>query len=332
MTNSEDIYTMLIWIGVLLFLVFIIDIIWLKPFRDRFRIDKLLSCLKEPVKKSYSTGNGKGIITVVDDTTVLECSLCIIGLRNLECSLPVIIYHRNLKDDKIKILKRLPGVKLQYFTENIISAILHAPFNQVMYIEPTLLFLKNPEKLFLHNLSLFWLDINVQGILDSKVFDWVKKIIPYKRVGNRILNRTAGTQQTKDLFIIKKSSLLMNNLDILNTHIDLISGYVDEKELFWIACELAKDNYIFVDKNPGIIGNLKMNRICGHVLHYDGEQPLVFSCSLEDDITSFNYLCNNGSWTGIYKCMINGDFIPLSGDILEIINNYALILHDLKRL
>ncbi len=346
MTNADDLLTMLWWVLGMITIIFIIDWFWLKPFQRHKQTERIIQRLREKNNSFYQTlpkFNGMGIVIVMSDPVVLSGSLLIITLRRILCKLPILVcYTRgNLNDRHIKFLESIQNVTTMALNVHGAQARAHAlvysPFQQVLLLEPHLLFFHNPEYLFndvqyQQTGALFWKDRKTQSYWDKEVYDWVKKLIPYRKGDNRILNGEAGSYQSRDLCVFDKKRHIKTMEKLM-----ALAGELDTfKESFWMAAELAKEEYSFVESYPGVIGNLWMDVLCGDTLYLDPKGNLLgWSGNDPSNSTSFTHYAlfdDNAGWGGVLskKCLKNVKSNKLSDALLGIINEYMRYLHDLQ--
>jgi len=362
MSKSDDFITMLYCIVGIIILIFIIDWLCLKPLQDSSKTLDLIQELKQYDPNFYKQlpkFGDRGIITIINDSDVINCALLFKTLEYLGCSLPIIAYYKpgELNEKNYTFLKSIKNVTVINFCEKygyplktIIKplAVIYCPFKNVLVLEPHLLFMTNPEYLFddyrfVRSGAIFWKDSKKKSYWDSKIYRWVEKLIPYKHGDNRILAKEAGNYATNALFIINKEKHLVSlqKLSILTMYPDLLYNYFsNDKEFYWLSAELAKINYTFVAYYPGVIGEFKNglvpNSLCGHTLHFDFEgTPLCWEGSVFDkgmitNFTHYSLFYSNSSWNIVNNCLMNGIHTPLSINDKNLINNYLQILHDIQ--
>lgn len=372
MANTDDLLTMVYWVLGILIVMFIIDWFWLKPFQEYKQTDRIIQRLRQKNRVFYQTfpkyHPGRGIVTVIDDTNVLHGALLIVTLRRLLCKLPILVCYiaDSLEDQNKKFLETLPNVacmelssKLDMPVETIrgpqarVYSLIYSPFEEVMLLEPDLLFLKNPEYLFQDTLyrqsgTLFWKDRKLKSYWDKKVFDWVRRFIPYRKGDNQILDKKSGNYQSKDILLLNKSThkKLLEKLWVLTKEWEIVYNYLPgDKESYWMAAELAKEDYAFVDHYPGIIGEVGMDTVCGHTLYTDSTGGMLcWNGSIfhngdirhVTDFTHFALFSHNSEWNKVFgttdlnSCLKNAEIHEIPNQYLVLINDYARILHEIK--
>lgn len=203
----DDFLSMLILIVGILIVIIIIDWFWLKPRQEYNRIDKIISKLSQPKNYiKFPKFKGRGILMLINDHSMLRGTLTILTLRRIGCTLPIIIaYTRDELDVKYrKILSNIPSLSLMDLSslplpinalrgyKSKIYAMIYSPLEEVLVIEPDLLFLRDPEYLFnipeyVQTGAVFWKDRYIKNYWDKKVSDWTRRLIPYRKGDNRIL-------------------------------------------------------------------------------------------------------------------------------------------------
>jgi len=370
MSSTDDLLTMLYWVIGMVFVIFIIDWFWYKPYQEHKHTDKIIQRLRQKNRVFYQTlpkFNGQGIVMVIDDNSVLSGALLIITLRRNMCRLPVLVCYTDLSDQNRRFLENIQGVltmalgpKLDLSVETIrgtqsrVYALIYSPFQEVLMLEPDLIFFGNPEYLFndpqyRQTGALYWKDRKIQAYWDKKVYDWTRRLIPYRRGDNRILDKKGGNYQSRDLFVFNKSMHkgTLEKLWVLTKEWETVYNYIPgDKESYWIASELAKEDYAFVPTYPGVIGELGVDVVCGHCLYLDPRgQLLCWNGSLfhngdirtVTDFTHYALFDHHAQWnnvlgaSGSNKCLQNAEFTELHRDTKELINEYAKLLHHLKQ-
>ena len=371
MSSTDDLLTMLYWVVGMVFVIFIIDWFWLKPYQEHKQTDKIIQRLRQKNKTFYQTlpkFNGRGIVIVMNDTTVLSGALLIITLRRNLCKLPILVYYAgdDLADQNRKFLESIQGVatmalgpKLDLPMETIrgtqsrVYALIYSPFQEVLMLEPDVLFFRNPEYLFgdpqyQQTGALFWKDRKIQSYWDKKVYDWTRRLIPYRKGDNRILDKKGGNYQSRDLILFNKSvhSKTLEKLWVITKEWETVYNYIPgDKESYWIASELAKEDYAFVGRYPGVMGELHLDILCGHTLYLDSAgQLLCWNGSLfhngdtrtVTDFTHYALFERDAEWNNVLgadgsnKCLKNAEYLELPGEVRGLINEYSKFLHDLK--
>ncbi len=370
MSSTEDLLTMLYWIVGMILVIFIIDWVWFKPYQEYKQTDRIIQRLRQKNRVFYQTlpkFNGRGIVIVINDTTVLAGSLLILTMRRNLCKLPILVCYAgdDLAEQNRKFLEGIQGVatmalgpKLDLPLETIrgtqarVYALIYSPFEQVLLLEPDMLFFRNPEYLFgdpryQQTGALFWKDRKIQSYWDKKVYDWVRRLIPYRKGDNRILDKKAGNYQSRELMLFNKNVHIktLEKLWVLTKEWETIYNYIPgDKESYWISSELAKEEYAFVPSYPGVIGELQMDTLCGHTLYLDPSgQLLGWSGSLFNgdtrhvtDFTHYALFERAAEWNKVLgaadsnKCLKNAEYLELPGELRGLINEYARFLHDLK--
>lgn len=368
---TYDLLTMLYWIIGMVIVIFIIDWFWWKPYQEHKQTDKIIRRLRQKNKIFHQTlpkFNGRGIVMVMNDTTVISGALTIIILRRNGCKLPVQVFYAgdDLTDQNRKCIEDIPGVTIKSLSQKLelplealrgtqarVYALIYSSFQEVLLIEPDVLFFRNPDYLFNDpnyqtTGALFWKDRKIQSYWDKKVYDWTRKLISYRKGDNRILDKKGGNYQSRDLLIFNKESHVktMEKLWVITKEWETVYNYIPgDKESYWIASELAKDNYAFIDYYPGVIGEVHMDLICGHTLYLDPTgQFLCWNGSMFHngdiktitDFTHYALFDNDAEWNNVLgasdlnKCLKKADHKELPADIRGMLNDYAKVLHDVK--
>ena len=354
----------------MIIVIFIIDWFWLKPHQENKQTDRIIQRLRQKNRVFYQTlpkFNGRGIVIVLSDTTILAGSLLILTMRRNLCKTPILVCYAgdDLAEKNRKFLESIQGVatmalgpKLDLPLETLrgtqarVYALIYSPFQEVLLLEPDMLFFRNPDYLFGDTQyrqygTLFWKDRKIQSYWDKKVYDWVRKLIPYRKGDNRILDKKAGNYQSQDLMLFNKTIHIktLEKLWILTKEWETVYNYVGDKECYWISSELAKEDHAFVHSYPGVIGELHMDTLCGHTLYLDSSGELLgwngalFHNGDTRHVTDFTHYAlfdHNAEWSQVLgtsdsnKCLKNTEYLELSGELKNIINEYTRFLHDLK--
>ena len=353
MGDVDDIFIMIYWlIGIILF-IFVLDYFGFKPLTDNRKTDKIIKNLRRKKRFQIPQGTGKGIIMCkVGNDSVKDIKMSIMVLRQSNCQLPIIVYYAgdDLSDVEFKDISSLPntklialGPKLDMGVETLHGlqlraySLIHSPFNETLMLSPQVLLFGNPEYLFgdphyTNTGALFWRDRRQWSLWNKKTCDWVRKLIPYRKGDNRILDKKGGDFQTSDILLINKSNHLktLENLWVLTDEWDTIYNYLPgDKECYWISAELAKEPYHFVDHYPGAIGEVRVDRLIGSVLHLDPSGQLLGMTGQGQfaDYTHYSLFVRNAEWSG--DTLKGGDHQWLSTGLKELLNSFAKILHDL---
>jgi hypothetical protein len=345
--NLDELVTIMYWVIGLLILVFLAERIFLRPYQERSRLDRLVTRLHQTnpdFAKNFRYKDDYGIVIVVDNHTFVAGILAIWSMRGRGCRLPVIVCHSGdcLSNTQQEFLKKqqlrsliVPG----YEGQQKINALLQAPFKNVLLINAELLFLSDPTSLFqapeFKSGALFWKDRQTrQPFWDQRVINWVQQLVPYKKGDNRILNKQSGSYQSNDLILLNKSThhKTLENLWVMSKNWDIIgSTFGSDKELYWICAELAKENYAFNDFWPGIIGSINMDLLCGQTLHFDPVgKPLVWNCSVGQTIDPTHYAKFDAQTIWNNNCLQNALVEKLSAELTTIINNDMYSLHEIN--
>jgi len=371
-----DLWTMLYWIiGIIIFII-LIDLFIYKPYKEKRRthnlIKKLCSNNTEFYKILPKEKLDKGISIVLNDSIMLLGVLLIKSLRLIKCNLPIYVCYcdNDISEENINILKSIKDVYLFSITKIIgdkvihknqikIYSLIYLPIKQIILLEPDILFFKNPEELFTDKLyietgALFWNTRPMSGfkILDKKTYDWIRKIIPYKISNNYILNNGISTNQANGIIVFNKTNHLktLEKLWTLINEWDKIHSYLDVKEYYWLACELAFEKYSFVTNNLGVIGQIQNDGVlCGHILYCDSKNDFLawdgslFEGKSYKKITEFTHYAisqtpndwsstENGIITAVdNKCIYGVEYIPLPDQLKSFINEYLILLQIVRK-
>lgn len=372
MSGVDDLVTMLYWVLGILATLFIIDRFMYKPYRDQKNTDQLANKLRLKDNIFYQTLpkfiDQPGIVMVASDNTVLQALLSITTLRKNACKLPILVCYvgEDLSIQNLNLLKSKKDVVTMELSSKVdlplealrgdqarVYALIYSPFSQVLLVEPDLLFFQDPTHIFNDTLyqqtgAVFWKDRKVQSVWDKKTYNWIRKLIPYRRGDNRILNKKSATYQSKDLLLINKSThkKTLEKLWVITKEWDTVYSYVPgDKETYWMAAELASEPYAFVESYPGVIGELHMDVICGHALYFDSQGRLfawnksMFNNGDSRFITDFTHYAlhrGNTEWSNVIGnssidgCLKGAEHIPLPSPMLQLMNGYSQIAHDLQ--
>lgn len=361
MYTIEDLITISGWIIGILAVIILVDFCIIKPRQESKRVDKIIRRLRHTNKHFYKTlpnFNSRGIVLIVSDHNVLRGALSIVTLRRNGCQLPIAIPYTNssLRNEHQQMLSELTGVTLMNLkslpfpiehSKIRVYGLIYSPFKEVLLIEADLLFARNPEHLFessgfVETGALFWKDRYSQKLGSQKISDWTRRLIPYRKGDNRILNRDAGDYQSGSLLLFDKSRHLktLEKLAVLMKEWGERYSYTpDIKESFWIASEIAKEPYAFVQFYPGAIGEMYGNLLWGHNLHLDPHGEILawdgslFNSSENDKITDFSHFArfeDGAEWAVGQRYLNAREYHPLSGSLLNIINEYKKTLQELE--
>lgn len=274
-----------------------------------------------------------GISMIINDDQIKDVALSIICLREVgyNSNICICYYQDELASKSIDFLKTIDHHLIIKSIDNFTmsSAIIASPFDKVLLIKPGIIFAKSPEYLFTQN-TVFWKDKSTTGVLDKMVYNWVKKIIPYRIGDNRILNKESGSYQSGDLILFNKSTNMgtLRYLQIL-TEVDTGMGSkIPEKELFWIACELARENYYFIEY-PGAIGELFAGNLCGHILYTTENGEMLCWTGGIGEFTHYSAHSSDIKWN-VRGCLYGGEFQPISNNLKNVINRYLYLLHSIN--
>jgi hypothetical protein len=369
MTNTEDLITMLYWLLGMILVIFVIDWLLLKPFQEHRKTDQIIERLRQRNNIFYQTlptFKGRGIVVVINDTTMISGSLLLVTLRRLLCKLPILVCYAgdDLSESNRKFIESIQGTttlaigaKLDIPLESIRGSqlraysLIYSPFQEVLLLDASVLFFKNPDYLFSDPHyqqcgAVFWKDCKLRSSYwDKKVYDWIRRLIPYRKGDNRILDKKAGNYQSGKIMIFNKAlhKKALEKLATLTREWEIVYNYIhSDKESYWIATELAKEEYYFVPSYPGIIGEIHIDMLCGHLLYSDQSGQLL---ALDDslfyngdnryitDFTHYALFDGNAEWNntiGSEKCLKNANVTEIPKELLALINEYAQFLHDLK--
>jgi hypothetical protein len=371
--NSEDLYTMFYWIFGIITVIFLIDWLIYKPIKERKKTDNLIkdlcstNILFEKSIPKYTLD--KGIVICMNNTTFIEGFLLLNTLRYIGSKLPIlVVYNKNdLINDYIKLVETIDNTKIMLIdVKNEFikpTALIYSPYKQVLLLEPDLLFLKSPDYLFEEQMykntgAIFWKDNPKKSIWDQKVYDWVRKIIPYRKGDNSILNKKNGSFQNQSIILINKSTHIktLEKLWTLINEWKHIHKHLNDKEYYWLAAEIANEPYTVIPYFPGIIGqqkeitdfnNNQKPMLCGKLLFVDiNGQPLCCEGSLFDPfdkntITEFTHYSMTNTEDNWYnndiisvleeKCIYNSNISELPNVIKNLFNNYLFILQNIRK-
>jgi hypothetical protein len=193
-----------------------------------------------------------GFLTIASDNTILDTLITIISIRKYS-QLPIIIGYTFLSDINLNYIKGFNNITTVYIKISNIKLIpyliITSTLSKVIYINPGIILLNNPDKYFNTNIDLlFFKDIQSKR-LTTKLSDWIKKLIPYNIPNNTIINLTSNSYQTNDIIYINKltTNSFLTTLWILIESDVPFSYLKNDKEIYWIAAELSNTKYIFND-------------------------------------------------------------------------------------
>lgn len=359
-----DYIVVLMWIVGFILILFLVDRYVISRWRHIGEDDLLLS-LKHDLGELPHYSGDKGVVLFADNINAQQALLTIEIIRFLGCKIPILVtYVNNYFDKEYQEYLTSRGISIMDLSirttapiKDVRSAprcysIIHSPFKQVILIEPGVAFLFNPEFLltigeYAQTGALFWKDKNnpLPNMKKSTV-EWINKIIPFSKGDNQILNKTNTSFQSNACVVLNKvmHKETLRKLAVLVKHIDAILFRLDsEKELFWLAAELAKAPYTFIPHYPGVIGELHNNKeICGELLYYDMFGNLIFFNNLIDTgskvgkFTHFAHFVGQAKWKKMFNvvtntpCLQDVDIYNLDNNTINLINEYKKLLHDIR--
>jgi len=355
MYDKEDLLLPIyVIIGIMIILI-MIDYFILNPIQKNKQTNILIKKLETKNKQFYKDYRmikmiaQKGIVIVINNDTFEQGYLLIKTLRYKSCKLPIIVYYENLTEENIVNIRKY-NVNTIIVEDNVkgcqarIYALVFAPFNEVLLLDSSFLFFNNPEYLFNDPLytktgALFWKDCKTpSNFMDSKIYNWIKNLIPFRKDDNRILDKQSASYQSKDILVFNKNNHIKTLEKLYTIFTEWSSVYNNihsDKECYWIASELANEPYIFVDKYPGIIGDYFGNQLYGNSLYLDSSNNLLGwngSLFYNDKMIDYKYY----SFKEPEKTTFNmsNDVIHNSADMLltksqlNLINNYFKTFTD----
>lgn len=358
-----DYIVVLMWIIGFLLILFLVDRYIISRWRH-IAEDDLLRALKHDLGELPHYSGDKGIVIFADNINAQQTLLTIEIIRFLGCKLPILVTYVNNYFDKeyqeyltgkgisvmdIAIRTSVPLKDLR--VAGRCYSVIHSPFKQVILVEPGIAFIYNPEYLFSiaeysQTGALFWkAQNNPPPSLKKSTIDWINKIIPFTKGDNQILNKQSTSFQSNACVVLNKSihKETLRKLSVLAKHIEAIVFVLDgEKELFWLAAELAKSNYTFIPQYPGVIGELNGNEICGELLYYDTfGNPIFFNNLIDTNskvgkFTHFAHFIGDAKWKKMFNvisntaCLRDVNIYYLENNTVNLINEYKKILHDIR--
>lgn len=341
MSDSNELFDYVYVLGMLLIVCVCIDYFWYRPFQENFDTEYILKQLNTKSQRLKKCKGSRAILMTVENDTIPDCLLSISTIRGNGCKLPIIIYYTKLSAENQSHVEKF-GVKTEYIDCNesylVANAILSTSYQQILIVNPRLLFFQSPEYLFGDTQfqstgALFWKDAPIKKLGDGKTYNWVRKLISYRTADNTILAKESATFQSRDIIVIdkQKQSKTLDKLQVLVNNWDVVCNYLNgDKELFWMAAELAKANYHFVHYSPGIIGDESVDGIKGCLLYSDSQGGLLcWKNTIGYDMVDFKYYGISGNWFS--ENYLKGcESIELTADIKNFINRYAQNMHEIK--
>jgi hypothetical protein len=319
--NSTDIFYILL--GLLAFYI-LIDMVWLRPKivkEESTKIIKSLKCSKE--LKNIWKNDSIGIVMNIDSDNFHQAVFTVACLKRIGCNLPIWASCESLTDRQKKILKDMKVVVSKELSQA--DSVISAPFRQILYVSPGVVFFKNPVNLlnnghYTKTGCLFWKTPNF-GISGTSI---IRKIIPYNIPDNPILMKQGSKCSDSRVFLIDKAWHLkgLGKLSVLKSF-DNISF----PELYWISFELAGEDYHFIDDNTNINGMDAFkaeNELCW--IDVQDVDKLDIDISMESPLNYFKRSFQEGENFN-YKPKIE-----LSLEDKEILNEYRKVDHHLKEI
>lgn len=218
--------------------------------RESETLRKELKKANKPMKKVWK--RTRGIVMQTESPIFLDTLFTIFCLRRINCNLPIYIVGDSLKEKEITVLKSIKNLKFEpgYFT--VSSAIINSPFKETLFITPGTVFFYNPENLFQNRNynetgALFWRSPKKQ-IWGNSLQNFIRSLVSYQIDHNPILTKSGGHCCDGRTMVINKEihRIGLNKLGLLENS-DAFNNNPDE--CFWIAFELSKEPYYFIE-NP----------------------------------------------------------------------------------
>ncbi|KAI9333847.1 mannosyltransferase putative-domain-containing protein [Obelidium mucronatum] len=250
-------------------------------------------------------GRQRGIVMTVTDFGFSNVMALIWHLRaNLNCTLPVEIYHNGNADispQKVAILSSISNVVTlnlqEIFEEQTLPAfygkpfaILFSSFQEVIYLDDDALPLKNPESEFGH---LFFR--SREPTEENISTSLVNRFIPYPSLHanrtTRFFNHTTRSEMDATLMMFNKSKPDILHSLLATCHFNLKTTVFaganrhlkGDRDTYWLAFEMLRIPYKFVSEAGAVgtpardrSGAFVPNSVCGPPAFADEEGELFF--------------------------------------------------------
>jgi hypothetical protein len=336
-------YRMFFYSFSILFLCLLIDIFIYTPIIEQHDIHDLLTKLRhnsKSFKRSLPSFSGKGIVIPFypfSNNTAIDILLLVDSLHLLNCSLPLcVIYNSHLTDYSAISLLRTEHIHCIDIVEKISIdpieldgrhfrsfSLLYSPFNDVLFIDPSVLLFINPSSFFdsEHYKStgtLFWRRSLPISFSTKKTFRFLNSILPYKKMDNPMLLKQSSTAQDSTIILFNKSSHIksLHKLFLLNKYWDTTFTYLDmDHDTFWISSELSKEPYTFYPSPPGSIGDTHSK----FPLYFYNENIAFIPSRLDTSCEYSQYKPHS----------THSRFIQTPDSILQLLNSYKQSIHDI---
>lgn len=278
--------------------------------------------------------SGIGLAITVGNAQAATAFLAARALRMLGCQLPIEILY--FGDSDLNPKNRVPFEKISdvLFTDASIMLnasmlrdvkgwdlkpflVLASRFEKTIVMDSDVLFFQKPEVLFTFPLFMqtgvllfgdrFWPD-GCDAV-------WLSSFLPATELSAKIHRTNYFKGKSRHLveagvLVFDKTNpeVLLGLLTVCYLSMSGIRQHVrsyGDKELFWIAYEIANVSYS-IDFSVGCIGKIEGSRLCGNILHFDNHQfPLWVQTSKEpdDNWREYTYFAaepddHGTSWTG----------------------------------
>lgn len=248
--------------------------------------------------KIGSMANSKGIVMTVGNFYFPYAVHNIKILRSLGCDLPIEIFHggeSDLSKDKLEHLQSFKDVNVyniysRYDGEKIVLekydykafSIVASSFKEVLFVDADVVFLTDPSSMFsddeyLKSGALFFHDRFLNfGTSGER---WLRSLMPAGREFSQKA-KDGPFWRKKSRFQLESGTMLFNKekhwfgllmtlkLNTGDGKMQMSRQTYGDKETFWIALELAGEDYGYYDAEAGVIGKkVGGNRLKGNIIH-----------------------------------------------------------------
>ncbi|KAJ3073501.1 hypothetical protein HDU98_001364 [Podochytrium sp. JEL0797] len=269
-----------------------------------------------------------GIVMSVNNAATVPFAVhSIATLRNaLNCNLPIEIHYTHSNDltsETLHVLSQLPNVRTMNLTDLFQQegpskpfSVLASGFQNVIFVDPRVLFFQNPEvlfssPLFLETGQLFYHDRSIQRDFNHEYAAIFRSMNPHMtKYGSslRFTNSLSYHEQHTGVLVFDKSRtgvihalFLACELSSPTMRAGRYAFLHDDREIFWMAWEMLRVPYRFSPTYGGAVGVLREDsavtkmggkQVCGNLVHVDEElNPLWWNRDILEvnEVVKFEY-------------------------------------------
>lgn len=301
----------------------------------------------ESIRHFTGSFRGRGIVATADDKTAPQLINTLITLRRLGCALPVQVFHHPDHGPGQKWIERLAKLEdvsaipisrlfnmtnVNYTTESFkLFAILASTFNEIIYMDGDVCFVRNPECLFAEQGfkdtgSVFFRDRTMGGYSPLSMNDLIDKISPDPPSDNLknspLVRRESHYQLETAVMAIDKQRhiyglLAATRLVTKDDPMEVWKYFQPHKECFWLGMEFMAEPYYFMPRRCGAVGVPSdqdgKKVLCGKMAHQDGDGRLFWFMGFVPQNNASNPIPTHFVQEGQYASglCLTGDIRPL---------------------